>query len=95
MPGGRDVCAADGNGLTRRLRTILSGVPTDRLDDLRTQAQYASERYRLYKAKSLGPRPSSPQRLRELQRAAEQAEERLRFAQTEAQRTLDTGRSGD
>jgi len=59
------------------------------------QAQYARERYQLYKAKSLGGRPTSPQRLRELQRASEQAEERLRFAQAEAQRTLDADRPGE
>ena len=74
---------------------ILRGVPSDHLEDLRMQAQYARERYRLYKAKSLGGRPTSPQRLRELQRASEQAEERLRFAQSEARRTPDVGQSGD
>ena len=58
-------------------------MPTDPLEDLRTQAQYARERYQLYKAKTYGPRPTSPARLRELQQAYEQAEARLSFAEAE------------
>jgi hypothetical protein len=65
--------------------------PKANLDDLRVQAQYARERYQLYKAKSLGQRPTSPQRLHELQRTYEQAEERLRFAEAEAQRAREVG----
>jgi hypothetical protein len=61
-------------------------MATDRLDDLRAQAQFARERYRLYKAKAYGPRPTSAERLRELQRACEQAEDRLRFAEAEEER---------
>ncbi|HEX9480816.1 MAG TPA: hypothetical protein VF927_01815 [Solirubrobacteraceae bacterium] len=61
----------------------------DRIDDLRTQARYARERYQLYKARALGQRPTSPQRLQELERAYEQAESRLRFAEAEAQRAAD------
>ena len=74
---------------SRRVRGswIIVLVPTDHLDDLRTQARYARERYQLYKARTLGPRSTSPQRLRELQRACEQAEARLRFAQAEEQRS--------
>ncbi len=67
-------------------------MPTDHLDDLRTQAQYARERYQLYKAKAYGQRPTSPERLRELQRAYEQAEARLRFAEAEEQRA---GKAGE
>jgi hypothetical protein len=66
-------------------------MPTDHLDDLRAKAQYARERYQLYKAKAYGQRPTSPERLRELQQAYEQAEARLRFAEDEAQR--DPGRA--
>ena len=55
-------------------------MSTRHLDDLRAQAQHARQRYDLYKAKAYGPRPTSPARLRELQRAYEQAEARLRFA---------------
>jgi hypothetical protein len=61
-------------------------VPTNPLEDLRTQAQYARERYQLYKAKTYGPRPTSPARLRELQHAYEQAEARLSFAEAEEAR---------
>ncbi len=58
-------------------------MPTNHIEDLRTQAQYARERYQLYKAKTYGPRPTSPARLRELQHTLEQAEERLSFAEAE------------
>lgn len=67
------------------------GMPTDRLDDLRAQALYARERYQLYKARAYGQRPTSPERLRELQHAYEQAEERLRFAEAEEQRARGGG----
>jgi hypothetical protein len=58
-------------------------MSAEQLDDLRVKAQYARERYQLYKAKAYGPRPTSPARLRELQRAYEQAEARLRAAEAE------------
>ena len=61
-------------------------MPTDPLEDLRTQAQYARERYQLYKAKAYGQRPTSPARLRELRHAYEQARERLSFAEAEEAR---------
>jgi hypothetical protein len=57
------------------------------LNELQAQAQYARERYQLYRAKSFGPRLTSAARLRELKRAYEQAEARLRAAKTEEQRT--------
>jgi hypothetical protein len=50
-------------------------VPADQLEDLRAQARYARERYQLYKAREYGPRPTSAERMRELQRACQQAEE--------------------
>ncbi len=56
------------------------------LHDLRAQAQYARERYELYKAKSFGPKLTSPVRLRELQRAYELSEAHLRAAKAEEQR---------
>lgn len=65
--------------------------PNSNLDDLRLQAQYARERYQLYKARSLGQRPTSSKRLLELQRTYEQAEARFRFARAEAQRAEDAG----
>jgi hypothetical protein len=61
-------------------------MSTDHLDDLTAKARYARERYQLYKARAYGPRPTSPERLRELQRVCEQAEARLRFAEAEQQR---------
>ena len=56
-----------------------------RLEDLRTQARYWRERHSLYNAKTYGSRPTSPARLRELERAAEAAEATLRRAE-EAER---------
>jgi hypothetical protein len=47
------------------------------LDD----ARHAQERVRLYRAKVYGSRPSSLARLRELERIAARAQDRLRHAQ--------------
>lgn len=44
-----------------------------RLEELEADARHASERYRLYRAKVTGPRPTSTGRLRELQRESERA----------------------
>ena len=68
-------------------------MPTNHLDGPRAQAKYARERYQLYKAKAYGQRPTSPARLRELQRACERAEARLRFAEAEEQRAHSVGDS--
>lgn len=54
------------------------------LDELRAQARYHRQRYDLYKAKVQGPRATSPARLRELERAAALAAERLAHAEREA-----------
>jgi hypothetical protein len=67
-------------------------MSVEHLDDLRAQAQYARERYQLYKAKAYGQRPSSPARLRELERARERAEARLRAAEAEEQRARAAGK---
>jgi hypothetical protein len=48
------------------------------------EARYHRERRDLYRAKRYGPRATSPERMRELERAYEQAAERLRFAEAEA-----------
>jgi len=53
-----------------------------RLDDLRVQARYWRERRDLYRAKTYGPRPTSPARLRELESAAREAEARLKRAES-------------
>jgi hypothetical protein len=52
----------------------------DRLEQLRAQAAYARQRRDLYRAKMYGPRPSTPQRMRELERELELADERLKSA---------------
>ena len=57
-----------------------------RLGELKAQARFARERYDLYKARAYGPRPTSPARLRELERESTRAEESFRFAKTEAER---------
>ena len=60
-------------------------MPTDRSEQLLADARYARERYDLYKARMYGgSRPTSLGRLRELERACEHAETRLRHAQTGA-----------
>jgi hypothetical protein len=56
-------------------------MSAEHLDDLRAQARYARERYQLYKAKAYGQRATSPARLRELERASQQADARLRAAE--------------
>ena len=55
-----------------------------RLDELQAQAQYARQRYDLYKARAYGPRLTTPARMRELERDASLAEARLRFAKAQA-----------
>ncbi len=59
----------------------------EHLNDLRARARHARQRYDLYKAKAYGPRPTSPPRLRELERECESAEARLRAAETAARHT--------
>jgi hypothetical protein len=52
----------------------------DRLEQLRVQAAYARQRRDLYHAKTFSSRPTDSQRMRELDRELEQAEERLKAA---------------
>jgi hypothetical protein len=66
-------------------------MPSDHLEDLQAQAEYARQRYQLYRAKAYGLRPTSTVRMRELERAWEQAEARLRAAKAEER----GGLSGD
>lgn len=56
----------------------------ERTSELAAEARYARERSDLYKAKSYGPRLTSPARLRELERRSELAEARLRTVQAAA-----------
>jgi hypothetical protein len=62
------------------------GPSAARLDELQAQAQYARQRYDLYKAKAYGPRLTSPSRMRELEREASRTEANLRFAKAQATR---------
>ena len=63
------------------LGVAMSGA-TDplRLDELRAEAAHRRRKVDLYTAKSYGPRPTSPTRLRELVREADAAEARLAAA---------------
>jgi hypothetical protein len=66
-----------------------------RLEELEANAHYATDRYRLYRARVSGPKATSPGRLRELRREAELAERTLTRAQ-EARQTDNQGvRSND
>lgn len=60
-----------------------------RLDELQAQARFARERYDLYKARTYGPRLTSPSRLQELERESERAQASLAFAKSEATRESD------
>lgn len=53
----------------------------DRMAALRADARYARERRDLYRAKTYGPRATSPARMRELERESDQAAERLAAAE--------------
>jgi hypothetical protein len=59
-------------------------VTTDRLEELRAEARYQRERYDLYRARAYAGKPVSDTRLRELERLADGAEERLRAARRAA-----------
>jgi hypothetical protein len=54
-----------------------------RIEDLRAEARYHRERYDLYRAKMYAQRPTTMSRLRELERAHQGAEARLRQAEQE------------
>ncbi|MGH2870421.1 MAG: hypothetical protein ACRDNK_22990 [Solirubrobacteraceae bacterium] len=54
------------------------------MNELEAQARFARQRYDLYKARAYGERPTSPARLRELERECTRAETAWRFAKQEA-----------
>src|SRR6476619_6804448 len=56
-----------------------------RLEELQSEARYARDRYRLYRAKVHSPRPTSPGRLRGLERASNRADSMLRRAKSESE----------
>jgi hypothetical protein len=55
-------------------------APEDRLAELTMQAEYARRRLDLYRARAYGMRPVSESRMRELEREADSADQRLRAA---------------
>jgi hypothetical protein len=59
----------------------MAGAP--HLDQLRAEARYHRERYDLYVAKMYSLRPTTMTRLRELERAHQAADARLRHAEQE------------
>ncbi len=59
----------------------MAGSP--RIEDLRAEARYHRERYDLYRAKMYAQRPTTMRRLRELERAHQGSEARLRRAERE------------
>lgn len=56
----------------------------DALETLRAEAHLAQQRLELYRAKAYGMRPTSAERMRELERRATVTRERLRFAERQA-----------
>jgi hypothetical protein len=60
---------------------MSSTRPTADLQRLEAEAQYHRDRLALYRARVLSARPTSPSRLRELERISAGADERLRYAQ--------------
>ena len=55
-------------------------MKAEELTRLEGEARYASDRFRLYRARAYSGRPTSPGRFRELERVSDQAEARLRAA---------------
>ena len=70
---------------------LATQMSSDHIDDLRAQAEYSCQRFKLYKAKAYGQRPTSPVRMRELERAWQQAETRLIAAEAEELRAARRG----
>jgi len=58
-------------------------TPRDPLEELKAAARYHRERLALYRARAYGSALTSEARLRELERAVEFAEQRLRRARRE------------
>jgi hypothetical protein len=54
-----------------------------RIEELEAEARYQRERYELYKAKQYSQRPTSDNRMRELERLHHGADARLRAAREE------------
>lgn len=56
----------------------------DRIEELRAELAYLRQKRDLYRAKSYGLRGTSPERMRELERMVDSAEERLANAKRDA-----------
>jgi predicted nucleic acid-binding Zn-ribbon protein len=59
-------------------------MASERIDDLRAAVQHARQRRDLYQAKMYGLRPTTPVRMRELERELAAAEDRLALAERQA-----------
>ena len=64
-------------------RAKPTGGQALRLAELEAEARYASDRYRLYRARVHGPRMTSPARLRALERTSMRTQARLDRARAE------------
>jgi hypothetical protein len=60
--------------------TSMSAPDPRRLDELRAEAAHRRRRVDIYRAKTYGPRMTSPAHMRELEREADAAEARLAAA---------------
>jgi hypothetical protein len=58
-------------------------ISARRMEEMAAEARYHRDRYALYQAKSYSSRPTSPTRLRELERRHQGADSRLRSAERE------------
>jgi hypothetical protein len=67
-----------------------SSQASRKLSELEAEARYASDRYRLYKARVMGPSQTSPARLHELERADLRAAARLQRAKSPTARLLES-----
>ncbi len=67
------------------MSTRSDGPLSSELGRLQADARYAQERFQLYKAKTYGPRLSTPARLAELEQVYLRAEHRLRRARAAAE----------
>ena len=59
---------------------LRPAVSAETLEELRDDARHARDRAALYRAKVTSSRPTSPARLRELERSSERADQRLAHA---------------
>jgi hypothetical protein len=76
-PGAPDPAPAPSAPRPPSPRTVL---PAPDLQELEAQARYHRDRLALYRARVFSAKPASAARLRELQRASEAADARLRHA---------------